>query len=266
MITTRRKIWLGLGAFGIAGAGATLLARLAPARAAEAKPEGGEGGEGGEMGVDPAKAATDPVVFLSALDVIAAHYLAGRDAYASGATQAAAEMFAHPISEVYVDLEAVFAKRGVKPFQARMQKASELALAKAPKPRIDKAVDAVLAALKVAGTKAPRDKRRPATVQAQVIADMIDRASLQYGTAAKSKELEPYLDGYGFYRAAARRADAALPGIAKAGMDTAEATKAALALLARAYPGGARPDPLPAAPGELLVAASKVKLAAEAMK
>jgi hypothetical protein len=266
MITTRRKIWLGLGTFGFLGGlvGAMPLTPR-PVRAAEKK-EGGEGGEGGEQGIDAAQAAKDPTVFLVALDVIAAHYLAGRDAYAAGETEAAAEMFAHPIAEVYVDLEPVLKARGIKPFDARMKKASELALAKAPKPRIDKAVDDVLAALKAAAAKAPRDRRKPAAIEARVIADMLDRASLQYATAAKETTLEPYLDGYGFYRAAERRAGGALQSIAAASPEVAEATRTSLALLARAYPSAARPPSLPVTPGELLPASARVKLTADAMR
>jgi hypothetical protein len=263
MITTRRKIWLGIGAFSLAGT--PLLARLAPARAAEAKKEGGEGGEGGERGIDAAQAAKDSVVFLAALDVIAAHYLAGRDAYAAGETEAAAQMFAQPIAEVYVDLEPVLKQRGVKSFEARMRKASELALKTAPKPQIDQAVDRVLAALKAAAAKAPKDGRKPAAVEARVIADMIDRASLQYAEAAKETTLEPYLDGYGFFRAAERRAGGALKAISAGDKETAEQTRAALILLTRAYPGAARPATLSANPGDLLSAAARVKLAAEGM-
>jgi hypothetical protein len=262
MITTRRKLWLGLGAFGLV-AGAPLIARVAPA---VEKKEGGEGGEGGEKGIDAAEAAKDPTVYLAALDVIAAHYLAGRDAYAAGETEAAAEMFAHPIAEVYVDLEPVLKGRGVKSFEAQMRKASELALAKKPKAQVDQAVDRVLASLKAASAKAPKDGRKPAAVEARVIADMLDRASLQYATAAKETTLEPYLDGYGFYRAAERRADGALKAIGAASRDSAEATRASLTLLARAYPGAARPANLPAMPGELLTAAARAKLAADAMK
>jgi hypothetical protein len=218
------------------------------------------------MGIDPARAASDPVVFLGALDVIAAHYVAGRDAYAAGQTQAAGEMFAHPISEVYADLEGVLTKQGVPPFQEKMEKASDLALNKAPAAQVNRAVDDVLSSLKSAALKAPKDDRSGAAVEARVIADMIDRASLQYAVAVKEPALEPYLDGYGFFRAAERRMIDAIPIIAAQDKEAAETIRKASVLLARAYPTALRPSAPKVPPGELLGAASRVKLMVEGMR
>ena len=73
----------------------------------------GEGGEG-EGGVSIAAAAQDPVVYNAALAITEAHVIAARDAYAEGETAAAGEMFAHPVSEVLFDMQAVFEARGVE--------------------------------------------------------------------------------------------------------------------------------------------------------
>ena len=90
----------------------------APAELGESGGEGGEAGEAGEAGegeggVVVADAAEDPVVFIAALAVAEAHVIAARDAYALGEADSAAEMFAHPVSEVLLDMEPVFAARGV---------------------------------------------------------------------------------------------------------------------------------------------------------
>ena len=94
--------------------------------------EGGEGesGEGeGEGGVSISAAATDPIVYNSALAITEAHILAARDAYAEGRTKEAAEMFAHPVSEVLVDMEPVFAQQGVEIFSGLLTEASAAAFA-----------------------------------------------------------------------------------------------------------------------------------------
>ncbi|MGE3933834.1 MAG: hypothetical protein AB7F67_11290 [Rhodospirillaceae bacterium] len=228
--------------------------------------EGSEGGEGGEAGVSAEEAAKDPAAFLTAIDVIAAHYLAGQAAYAEGRAQSAGEMFAHPIAEIYVDLEPVFKARGVAPFQAAMEKASALALEKAPKAEVDKAVDTVMAALKAAMDKAPDDGRSKLAVQAAVTGDMIDRAARQYQAAMGDTAEEPYLDGYGFYRAARQRADGLLPELRKAHADAAKAVSDALAALARAYPASLRPAAAPVPPGQVLGVASQAKFAISPVK
>ena len=124
------KLWLGLGAFALVQVGAAPDAGgqrtgAAPPTVPPAAMQGGEGGVSAE------RAAADPAAFLTVLDIIVAHYLAGRGAYGVGKTQAAAELFAHPIAEVYVDMEPVFEARGVAPFRDEMERASELALARA---------------------------------------------------------------------------------------------------------------------------------------
>jgi hypothetical protein len=96
-------------------------------------------------------------------------------------------------------------------------------------------------------------------VRARVLADMIDRAALQYAAARKSEELGPYLDGYGFYMAAKARAGDDLSGIAAKDPEAADAAKEALAALAEAYPTALRPDDLADA-GPVLGKASAAKL------
>ncbi len=257
------RLWLGVGvsvlAAGPAFAGAVAADRpAAPASAHLQVAQGGEGGEGGEGGVSAEDAARDPVAYLTALDVIAAHYLAGLDAYKAGDSMAAGEMFAHPIGEIYVDLEPVFQARGVKPFMDPMSKASELALGKAPQAEVEKAAATVLTALDAAAEMAPGNAIA-APIQGKVIVRMLRRAAQQYGPAAQSDEA--YLDGYGLYKAAAARAEANLAAIAAKNADAGAAIQEALTILAKAYPTAKRPAKLDQDSGALLAAASKAELA-----
>ncbi|TCH99881.1 hypothetical protein EJV46_04240 [Roseococcus sp. SYP-B2431] len=254
------KMWLGLGAFTLVGG--TAAAQPAPAIPAAPAAQGGEGGEaGGEGGIDPALAETDPVEFLVAMDVIAAHYAAGQDIYRLGETQAAGEMFAHPIAEVYAELEEVLARLGVADFREAMERASALALDRAPLAEVEQAVAAVRAALHAAEAQAPGIGATP-KVQAAVIADMADRAALQYEAALREPDqLEPYLDGYGLYRAAADRAARAAPELRAAHLAPVhEAMLDMLAALAVAYPTANRPA-APADSGPLQAAAERLRLA-----
>lgn len=279
----RRRLWTSLGAaalltpaFGLSAAGIETAGKdgvraigdgivsLAPQAGGEGGGEGGEGGgEGGESGVDPQAAVSDPVVFLTALDVIRAHYLAGIAAYKHGDRTAAAEMFVHPISEVYYDLEAAFEARDVAPFEAEMLKAGDLALADAPNDAILAAADAVLAATDRAAARAPQSEKSLAAIEAAVIADMIDRAALQYRLVEKGEAGDAWLDGYGYRKAAERRA-------AKADAITdprfLEKLEETLDYLGRVYPDTLEPADEPLAAGVLLAASARVALAASSMR
>ena len=228
------KLWLGLGAFAFVQAGAASDVGAQAGAAVVPAPAAAQGGEGGEGGVGAERAATDPAAFLTALDVVAAHYLAGRSAYGAGQPQAAAELFAHPIAEVYADMEPVFEARAVAPFRAAMERASELALARATGAEVTAAADTVLAALTAAEARAPAPGATPA-VQARGAADLVDRSALQHAAALREPtQLEPYLDGYGLFLAAQARAGKALPALEAAGRrDVAERMRAVLAEAAR---------------------------------
>jgi hypothetical protein len=220
----------------------------------------GQGGEGGERGVDPAAAATDPAIFLGALDAIAAHYYAGRDAYRAGEREAATEMFAHPIGEVYLELESILVGRGIAPFEAEMLNAVELAGAGASADEVDAAVGQVLGRLREAAAEAPAAELPAAAVEGRVLAEMLDRAALMYWQAASDPAGEAYLDGYGYLRAAEARAETSLAAIQAKDPAAAAATEEALALLRSTFPTVQRPETLTVDPGLVLSTASVAML------
>ena len=233
--------------------------------------EGGAGGEGegggatggeGEGGVAVANAATDPVAYGTALAVTEAHVVAARDAFAAGKTDAAAEMFAHPASEVLVEMDPVFTKLGVKDFKPLLTDASVAVIEGKSAAEVGKRYDAIIAALRGAATKAPKSEASEAKIAAAVIADQIERASTMYRIAGKGDSYEPYLDGYGFSRVA-ESAFARSGNAIKAENPALHAgITAALGVLKQAYPGAARPAKLAVEPGAVSAASSKVMLAA----
>ncbi|MEM9310671.1 MAG: hypothetical protein AAGA34_04425 [Pseudomonadota bacterium] len=270
------KVWTGLGlATALVGAGLTGCAGESgeggegaetslAGEAGEGEGGEGEGGEGeggeGEGGVAIADAATDPVVYGAALAIVEAHAIAARDAYLAGKTDAAAEMFGHPVSEVLADMDPVFEQLGVEDFKSTMNDASAAALEADNAEGVEAAYDTILAALAGAAAKAPSSDLSDGAVAAGVVADQLDRATTMYGQAAATDIYEPYLDGYGFYKAAesAFERDGSAIETYNSGLH-ADIT-AALGLLAGAYPSAERPTALDAQQGQLLGAASKVNL------
>ncbi|MEO0642934.1 MAG: hypothetical protein AAFY47_05885 [Pseudomonadota bacterium] len=226
----------------------------------------GEGGEGeagagdGEGGVAISEAASDPVEYGAALAIVEAHAIAARDAYLAGEAEAAAEMFGHPVSEVLSDMEPVFAELGVANFTASLNEAAAAALKKDNASGVEAAFENVLAALSAAALKAPEGDLSQGAVAAGIVADQLDRATAMYGKAAGSDIYEPYLDGYGFYKAAKSAFERDGSAIKTYNSGLHADIKAGLNLLADAYPSATRPDTLDAEQGKLLGAASKVKL------
>ncbi|MDP5104424.1 MAG: hypothetical protein NWP98_10905 [Erythrobacter sp.] len=219
------------------------------------------GGEG-EGGVAVADAATDPVAYGIALAVAEAHVIAARDAYQAGKKDAATEMFAHPVSEVLVEMDPVFAKLGVADFKPLLTDAATAAAEGKSVAEVGKHYDAIIVALRGAANKAPKSDTPAAKVAAGVIADMIERSSTMYRASAKDDRYEPYLDGYGF--AAVAKGVFATSGAAIKADNPALYTHIteALAVLAQAYPTATRPAKLTAAQGAVSAASSKVMLAA----
>lgn len=275
-MTVEMRIWTRLGLAGaLAGAGLAGCAEEAPVDAergsAGIQPgpageggeggEAGEGGETGEGGVDFDAAARDPVVYLTALAVAEAHAIAAYDAFLADRTDPAAEMFGHPVSEVLADMDPVFAQLGVADFKARFNEASQAVLDDRSDIEVNERYGAIVAAIEEAERKAPESDASDAEIAAAVTANMIDRAIAMYGEAQGSDRYEPYLDGYGFYRAAASTFEDAEPAILAARPDLAARIGEAIELLERAYPGAERPETLAIERGELLAAGSRVALA-----
>ncbi len=219
----------------------------------------GAGGEG-EGGIAISVAGTDPVAYGTALAVTEAHVVAARDAYLAGKQEAAAEMFAHPASEVLVDMDPVFAKLGVADFKPLLTEASIAASDGKSAAEVNKRYDAIIAALRGAATKAPGNGASDAKVAAGVIADQIERANAMYRISTKDDRYEPYLDGYGFSRVA-QSAFATSGAAIKAENPAAYARiTEALAVLKQAYPAATRPPQLMVDQGALSAASSRVML------
>jgi hypothetical protein len=225
--------------------------------AVEAVASGGEG----EGGISLDQAATDPVIYGAALAVTEAHVIAARDAFALGEKDAAAEMFAHPVSEVLIELEDLFNARGVTLFDNLLLEASQAVMAGESAEQIGARTDAIIAALRAAGTKAPESARSPVSIRAAIAADQADRAAAMYRIAKEAGTYEPYLDGYGFYKAGLDLFKDQEAEITAANSAGAAALTEAFAELAKAYPDAGRQAELNADLSAITVSASSAVLA-----
>lgn len=287
-----RKLWYGIGAFiltsGTAAAGGEAppiepavskrvdhetrlpIDAVRPLRAelrnawAQAG-EDGAGGEGGEGGINLETVGNDAAEYAIALQVIAAHYDAGLAAYAGGEQEAGAQMFAHGLSEIYAVMEELFKKLGVTKLGPSLEAAVADAADKKPLKDIRRRVDEVRKALQDAGRRGPQ-AASPNRMQAYIVGELIERAAAQYAVSLNDKTLEPYLDGLGFAIAARREAAPVLASLRTTDKRAEAALQNALKLVLRAYPGIKRPA-APAVPAsEMLVAASRARLAVSAYR
>tara|TARA_Y100000052_G_C2955549_1_gene89844 strand:+ start:11099 stop:11971 length:873 start_codon:yes stop_codon:yes gene_type:complete len=219
------------------------------------------GGGEGEGGVEIEKAATDPVVFRAALAITEAHIVAARDAYAVGEKQAAAEMFAHPVSEVLLDVGPYLRAQGVEEFDAMLTAAADAVFDGETEEQINARTEDIIATLREAAKKAPDDGSSEARIQAGVAADQIDRAAVMYGISGESDAYEPYLDGYGFMIAAEAAYEQEKAAINSELPEAAASIEAALELMKSAYPTVERPETLDKNPAALTAASSAILLA-----
>lgn len=275
-MATILKRWSQLG-LGVALAGGTLAACGNPEVATEAPEsevviptapiEAGESaateaGEG-EGGVVITDALTDPVVFLSILAITEAHIIAARDAHALGEHEAAAEMFAHPVSEVLFDSQSVFEQLGVEDFSDLLTGTSAAIFAGETPDQINARAEDIIAALRAAAEQAPMTDASDARVAAGVAVDQIERAADMYRIALESDAYEPYLDGYGFFKAGEAVFLESADAIAAEDQAAATALLNAIAKLEEAYPSAVRPDLLDADLATLTVAASTAVIAVQ---
>lgn len=221
-----------------------------------APPQGGEG----EGGVAIEAAAYDPAVYLTALAIAKAHVLAARDAHAAGEIDAASEMFAHPASEVLMDMEPIFKGRGVDLFTDLFLDTSDLVADGADHAKVAAQSDLILATLDEAAKSAPPTDKTDGAIAAAVIADQIDRAADMYKIAKEAESYGPYLDGYGFLEAAKLEFAAHKSAITKTRPDLVPLIEKTLAGIGEAYPGATLPAEMPLPAAAVLAQASQLKL------
>lgn len=289
---TKRKVWLGIGAFVVAGAGASAVGppaaaqtglalsappgpptetatplassgRLVVAQHAGHPQGGGEAGEGGEAG---GLAGLPPALaFAARIALLRGHLLVGDELVGQQQWNAALPHFLHPTEEIYGDIKDQLADYKVPPFDASL--AALAAVVKARKGGSDyaKALEPVNDALAAAdaGMKAKQDDWPGFVLEAAV--EALKSAAGEYqnaivgGRIAKPVE---YQDARGFIWQADRMIEGVAPGLQKKDAAALGQIRAGLAELKKAFPSPLPPRTPVKDAGAVLADVSRIELAA----
>lgn len=248
----QRKFWAGIGVatlVAVSGAGSVLV----PPSAARADFLM-------EEELDFKRAADDPLVYLSELDLIRAFYLAGEALLEiEGGRKAASLMFTEPFFEGYADFEPVLEARGAAPFGDEMTIAMDLADEDAPVAEVKAAVRNVYAALDAAEKVAPKGNRDRLQAEITLTAIMLARAARQYEMAlSPTGPDEAWVDGYGIWKAAERRSNMLVPKLKGVNEKLATELASASKIFGGIYKGVKEPKTTKANANALRAASARV--------
>lgn len=273
----KTKLWVGIGAFVLAGAQVDLPAANGPAKvsfgnafAANPSPhashgkQGGEGGEGGEGGKKKLNASERKIDFLKNLSLVQGHLIAGQDLYKAGAKEAAETHMKHPSDELYGKLASGFKEYNAPRFDPSLKKmAAAVEQGKSPE-EVDQAFQTVRADI-----ERTRNKVQPSLKARLLTASQVMReAGAEFAEGVKDgKVVNPheYQDAYGFVQASLRLIDGAKP--ANAAQKTAvEQARQAIGKLDGTWSTLTGDEAVKTASSEIHAAASQIELAASGLK
>jgi hypothetical protein len=287
---TRAKIWLGIGAFVMAGTGVhqgepdSVAARSLLTTTALTDPRsdtvptrgpsgtllaqhrrGGEGGEG-EGGEKGAKAKLPPDLnFALRIAQMRGHLLVGDELVAQGQWNAAFPHFRHPTEELYGGIRGRLKDYKVPPFEAALKALANAVKARKGGDDYAKALKAVTDALDAAdaGLKAKQANWEAFTVETAL--ETLKSATGEYEEAiVKGRIAKPveYQDARGFVWQAERMIDTVAASLQKKDADAFDHLRAALAELKKAFPDTMPPKTPVKDYGAVLGDVSRIELAA----
>jgi hypothetical protein len=269
----KSKIWLGVGAFVVAGAGATgsaplgvestasidalrvpatdtAVALIPPGRIVIAqhggheqpdpKKEAGEGNEGKGLANLPPELA-----FAARIALLRGHLLVGDELVRQQQWNAALPHFLHPGEEIYADIKDQLADYNVPPFDAALKTLSDVVKRKRGGDDYAKTLKAVNDALVAAdaGMKAKQKDNWPGFV-VEAAVEALKTATGEYqqavvgGKIAKPVE---YQDARGFIFQADRMIESVAPDLQKKDATALAQVRAGLTELKKAFPSAMPP-------------------------
>jgi hypothetical protein len=285
--TSTRKIWIGVGAFVVAGGGA--MAADAPAaptsaltavslaggamsdaaiargpifRFAQHADHGKEAGEGGES---KGLANLPPgLAFAVRLALLRGHLLVGDELVKQKQWNAALPHFLHPIEEIYEDLRGQLDEYEIHPFDDALKALADVVKARKA-PDYAQALQPVTGALAAAdaGLKSRQADWAGFLVEAAI--EAIKTAAGEYenalvrGTIAKPVE---YQDARGFIWQAERMIDSAVAELQKKDAAALRDVRAGLSELKKAFPAAMPPKKQVKNHAAVLAIISRIELAA----
>jgi len=287
---TSTKIWLGVGAFVVAGSGAAsgqansvdhtkaLAERLpldvrAPAAPqtdasaivlAQAMKHGGEGGEGegGEMG--GAKLPAN-IAFGLRIAQLRGHLLVGDQLVNEKQWNAALPHFLHPTEEIYASIRGQLKEYSVPPFEAALKVLADTVKRKKGGADYAKALAAVQDALAKADAGMKGKNPKWVSFQVEAALELLKSAGGEYEEAVvKGRIGKPveYQDARGFVWQAAAIIDGVAGDLEKTGPEALKRTRTHLAELKAVFPTAMPPKQPVKSHADVLALIAQVELAA----
>jgi hypothetical protein len=287
----RTKIWLGVGAVVLAGAGGhgglaiagAPLPGASPAAAGSsgAQPlasgghlvaqhnarQSGQGGEGDEGGAKAAKPSLPPDLdFALKIGELRGHLLVGDELVKQGQWNAALPHFLHPTEEIYGSIRAQLRDYNTPPFEAALKSLAAAVKAKKGGEDYAKAASMVADALAAAdaGLRAKHAEDWGA-FSMQAALELLKASSSEYEEAiVKGRIAKPveYQDARGFIWEAERMVESVAPTLEKKDADALAHVRAALNELKKAFPAAIPPKTLVKDYGAVLGDIARIELAA----
>ncbi|SBO41815.1 hypothetical protein [Cyanobium sp. NIES-981] len=195
-----------------------------------------EGGEAGEVGgLDIAS----PEGYATTLQLMHGHLLAGRELITKGMATEAQPHIAHPIDELYGDLEPELERRGAAPFLDQLI-ALKTRLRAAPEaPETGAALEAVETSIRQAMAVLPAQQRQDPAFVVGVIRELLATAAEEYDAAVADDrfvEVLEYQDSRGFLQAAEQLFQPIAPQLQRSNPEQAARFERNLAELRMAWP------------------------------
>lgn len=281
---TRTKIWVGLGAFVVAGTGGQVgpladlqsgalaqetahdhgAAKASMILAQRAAPQGrdGEGGEGGEAG---SKDLPPDLGFALRISQIRGHLLIGDELVKQGQWVAALPHFLHPTEEIYAGLRGRLKDYQVPPFDAALKLLATTVKARKGGDDYARALKTVADALAAADAGLQRKQPDWPAFTLDTALELLKTAANEYEEAiVKNRIGKPveYQDARGFIWEAERMVQGSAPAYEKKDAEAFGHLRDALAALKTAFPAAMPPKTPVKDHGGVLGDVSRVELAA----
>lgn len=160
--------------------------------------EGGEGGEGGESG----DSSGDPDVdYMTALGLMKGHLIVAEELRDMQRYDEAEPHIAHPVEELYADVEEQLEERGGGEFKTSLNELNDLAKSAPSAPKTEESFSASMASINAAIDAIPAEQRQSPEFVLDVMNGLLAVAAEEYAASisdGKFVELVEYQDSRGF--------------------------------------------------------------------
>jgi hypothetical protein len=296
---SKHKIWVGVGAFVVAGTAASGVASsvasglvnsaatatpsgvradarpdsAGPARgnvllaqhSDHAKPGAGEGGEAGEAGSSGIASLPPELAFATRIALLRGHLLVGEELVKQYQWNAALPHFLHPTEELYGDMKDKIAEHKVAPFDGALKALADIVKARKGSneyARAQRLVNDALADADLAMQGRTGDWPglvTEAAIETLKVAGAEYSAAIADGRIAKPVE---YQDARGFVWQAERMIDSVSDVLEKKNPDALASVRTGFAELKKAFPSPMPPRTPVKSPADVLSDIARIELAA----